>query len=362
MKGLLSLGAEALKSNFQRPPFPFKLTFAVTYRCNSRCATCSIWRRKSKDELSLREMEKFFSENRGFRWVAITGGEPFLRKDLFGICKAMSRTNPLSVVTITTNGLLPGRVVKETKRILRLRIPRLILTLSCDGPGPVHDRIRGVPGNFEKLCGIYSSLRGLQNENFRIFFGFTLSFLNSDQFEPLFSELNSRFPEISYDRIHANVFHYSPHFYMNRRIPGSWKKKTERAIGEILEKRRFSLLDPLGFLERKYLEGSVEYLRTGKSPLPCKACSASLFLDPQGTLYPCTIWDRKLGNIRKDPRISSLWNSEFAKETAKAAEKLDCPNCWTPCEAYQTISGNFLRAAFWNIPRRGRKRAQGTRP
>jgi len=26
------------------------------------------------------------------------------------------------------------------------------------------------------------------------------------------------------------------------------------------------------------------------------------------------------------------------------AEALRCPNCWTPCEAYQTIAGNMAKS------------------
>jgi len=345
VKDLVPLGLDALRSNFARPPSPFKLTFAVTYNCNSRCKTCSIWEKKSTGELSLSEIRKFFASNGGFRWIAITGGEPFLRQDLYGIVKAAVDTNPVSVLTITTNSLIPSRVVSDVKKMLGLKIPRLILTLSCDGPGKIHDSVRGVPGNFEKICGIYSSLKEHQSENFKIFFGFTLSSFNPNQFEPLYRELNRRFPEIGYDRVHVNVFHYSPHFYSNKRVSG-WEARAKREISRIISKRKYSPLDPLGFLEKKYLEGAREFLGTGKSPLPCKAASSSVFLDPHGNVYPCTIWNKVLGNVRKTPSISSFWNSEETALTARKASSLKCPQCWTPCEAYQTIAGNVGKSLF----------------
>ena len=74
--------------------------FAVTYRCTSRCRTCSIWKmdQPERGELSLEEIRGLFSSNRGFlrdvRSIQITGGEPFLRADLpelvSSICEQLS--------------------------------------------------------------------------------------------------------------------------------------------------------------------------------------------------------------------------------------------------------------------------------
>lgn len=348
----MRLGLEAARSNLVRPPFPFKLTFAVTYNCNSRCKTCGIWKRpfakpgaSGNDDMSLAQIRRLFSRNSGFRWVALTGGEPFLRRDIAGIAKAIKDSCPLEVLTITTNSLSPPAVVREVKRILGLKIPKLILTLSCDGPPEVHDAVRGRAGNFEKICAVYSQLRGLQSPRFRIFFGMTLSAFNPGAFEPLHKELHRRFPEIGYDRIHVNVFHYSGHFYGNSAIEGKWKARVGKEIGEIMGKRKFSPLDPVGFLESRYLAGAQKFLASGKSPLPCAAASSSLFLDPFGNVYPCTIWNRRLGNIRKGERLADIWNSKEFAETARAAKELTCPQCWTPCEAYQSIAGNVAKAA-----------------
>lgn len=346
MKDLFPLGLASLASNFKRSPSPFKLTFAVTYNCNSKCKTCSIWKKRSSGELSLGEIGKFFSKNKSLRWIAITGGEPFLRRDLPQIVKYAQKTNPVSVLTITTNCLLPEKILSDMKRILRLGIPRLILTLSCDGPPKVHDEIRGVKGNFEKVCRVYSSLKGLQSERFKIFFGMTISAFNIGQFENLKKELSERFPEIGYDRLHVNVFHYSPHFYSNKILPSEWEARARREILEIALKRKFSPLDPLGYLESGYLKGVSRYLKTKKSPLPCKAASSSAFLDPYGNIYPCTVWNKILGNVKKTPSLGEIWKGGEAVAASKKASCLECPNCWTPCEAYQTIAGNFARSLF----------------
>ena len=41
--------------------FPMNLTLGLSYKCNSKCKTCNIWRKKDfSQELSLSEFEKIF--------------------------------------------------------------------------------------------------------------------------------------------------------------------------------------------------------------------------------------------------------------------------------------------------------------
>ena len=102
---LLGLGMTALKSNFANLEKPYKLTFAITYRCQSRCLTCNIWQMKPTNELGLDEIRKFAMAN-SFKWIEITGGEPFLRSDIVEVVKAfLEGSKDLYIVTIPTNSL-----------------------------------------------------------------------------------------------------------------------------------------------------------------------------------------------------------------------------------------------------------------
>jgi len=77
--------------------------------------------------------------------------------------------------------------------------------------------------------------------------------------------------------------------------------------------------------------------------LPCKALSVSCFIDPYGTIYPCTIFNKKLGNLRQaNYNLKKIWNSKKSAEVRKLIKENKCPGCWTPCEAYQTILGNLI--------------------
>ena len=69
-----SLVRKILLSNFIRLPEPYKLTFSVTYRCNSRCKTCRIWERGAEDELTCEEIDRIF-RNLNTEWVNLTDSE-----------------------------------------------------------------------------------------------------------------------------------------------------------------------------------------------------------------------------------------------------------------------------------------------
>ena len=53
MSAYISLFKNIISSNFARLAFPYKLTFAVTYRCNYTCKTCNIWQKDTKMSLRL---------------------------------------------------------------------------------------------------------------------------------------------------------------------------------------------------------------------------------------------------------------------------------------------------------------------
>lgn len=87
--------------------------------------------------------------------VGISGGEPTLREDLPDFCRAVIDMLPnLQGLSITSNALLPGHLEEFLPRIhdlCRSRNIRFTMNFSMDGVGEVHDRVRGVPGAYEKL-------------------------------------------------------------------------------------------------------------------------------------------------------------------------------------------------------------------
>jgi len=100
---------------------------AITYRCDSRCTTCNIWKIQNhqKDELTLGEIDSFFKENREFlkdvESIQITGGEPYLREDLTEIIKKYMKPSQCAPTGYQLTACYQGRYVIQLERCARVR-------------------------------------------------------------------------------------------------------------------------------------------------------------------------------------------------------------------------------------------------
>lgn len=89
-----------------------------------------------------------------------------------------------------------------------------------------------------------------------------------------------------------------------------------------------------------------KYYETHQSPLPCAALSSSCFIDAYWNLFPCSIWDKKMGNLRQNGfDLKTLWESDRRRGLREEVIAERCSHCWTPREAYPEIFGDLGRAA-----------------
>src|SRR5262245_26565450 len=125
-----------------------KLPILVLYphsRCNCRCVMCDIWKTTDTQEITVEDLDRHAAdiESLGVQWVVFSGGEPLMHSDLFRLC---ARLRTLGIrLTILSSGLLlekyAGSIVEHVDEVIA----------SLDGPPDVHDRIRRVPGAFERM-------------------------------------------------------------------------------------------------------------------------------------------------------------------------------------------------------------------
>ena len=111
------------RTGLMGPSSPYILTFSVTNMCNSRCKTCDIWKHGNQKEaiqkeLTLKEIEKIFKNMQGVFFFNLSGGEPYLRKDLPQIIELACKYLKPSIIHSTTNCILNENVVTKTKEIL----------------------------------------------------------------------------------------------------------------------------------------------------------------------------------------------------------------------------------------------------
>jgi MoaA/NifB/PqqE/SkfB family radical SAM enzyme len=329
-----------------------KLNLALTYWCQYRCKTCNIWRRKPADELSTDELTALVRRNPDITWVDLTGGEIFLRRDIDDILgMVVSEWRHLALLHFPTNGFLTDRIVRSVERIAGRGPARTIITVSVDGDEALNDDVRGVAGGFVRQMETFAALKRI--DGVTAFLGMTLSSHNLGQFERTLDACARACPGLTADDLHLNIAQLSGHYFDNEGEPGT-RPDPQAARAEIAAYRRLRRhpRSPAELLERSYLRHLDTFLTTGRTPMPCHALRASCFIDPWGVVFPCITWSRPIGRLREHGmRLAPIWEATETRVVQAGIWKGQCPQCWTACEAYQSILGNLL--AFRGAPRGG---------
>lgn len=334
---LLAANVSSLRS-------PLKVNLCVTYRCQYRCKTCNIWRRTPQNELTTDELLSFVDANKDVAWLDVTGGEIFLRSDIeeFLLAVAVSWRR-LALLHFATNGFLTDKIVAATRRTARATKAAVIVTVSLDGDETLNDHIRGIRGGFRRQIETFNRLRDIPGV--RAVLGMTLSSYNVGHVEETFEACQAECPDLAIEDFHVNVAQRSSHYYGNAE-EDCIEAPRDRTLQELRVYRRLRgfQISPSGWLESQYLHYLDEFLRTGVSPMRCHALRSSCFVDSWGAVYPCITYARPIGNLRETGMaLAPIWRSETRSTTQQEIWGGNCPQCWTACEAYQSILGNLLR-------------------
>jgi MoaA/NifB/PqqE/SkfB family radical SAM enzyme len=333
---------------------PYKMNFAVTNRCNSRCITCQTWQEyqrnpdKRKEELSLDEISRIFKNISSYvRWMSLTGGEPFLRDDLIDIARVAAEKIPeLALIAIPTNGLLVERILKYINHMKSIEGPDISISFSLDGPPSIHNEQRGISGAYEITWKSYIEASKLvqNNKRFHIHLETTISSHNIQYLRPFFEELLNDGHNLIVTVAHDAYLYKNTG---NKNISLNPNDRTTRELFSFLYDY-YSWLRPVDILNKAFIRRLPHFLENGnKQVLPCAALKCSFALNPYGGVLPCLMWGKVLGNVRdSNLSITAILNTTYARDIRRQIMESKCPNCWTPCEAIQTIIQNAPRSLF----------------
>lgn len=314
------------------PLYPFGAVFVVTDRCNARCRMCDIWKYR-RNELDWKIFRDYLRSPvmTGIVNAAFTGGEPTLRNDLdlfFG--ELLDRCPRLESVNISTNALLPDRLVEILERFAAIRRGRnrevnILVQMSLDGPGEIHDRIRGVPGAYGKVMESLMRVRRLTEPGIDQYFLCVLQPDNIDhldRIESMFADLNRPVTynvlcDASYvisDR--SSCLHLTPD--QKNRISAFFMRQLSRP--------------DLDFRHRYHYREIVQWTSLPYRPRPCGLITQHIIVGSDGRLLPClNSGEIVYPDIRIPDELNRFWRSAERRRINRRILKELCPGCRAGC-------------------------------
>ena len=332
------------KINYPLMP-PQVLQISLTYRCNLRCKMCNIaGLLPQEEELSTEQVYRVINEAKdyGIKEILLTGGEPFLRKDIFQICNYSAEKKLRSI--ITTNGICIDSHLANA--IAKSGIGHIHFSL--DGLEATNDFFRG-DGTFGKVREAVYVL-DQKRKNHRFFsLGIACTVMNKNVKE--LADLVGLADELNIDVINFQPLINDNANFLNKDLPPFWLDEEEITIlqQEIVKIKSYKPRHVTVYEEPK-LELLIKYYR-GKLTQKNWVCFGGFktaficFEKNQPFVYSC---HGICGNMDK-VSLKEAWTSREAHRLrlqSKNCKNLCMQSCYSR-EADQSLS-NLLKLYFKN--------------
>lgn len=321
---------------------PMTLTYSVTAACQSKCKTCQIGAMFCQDptrmekDLKLEEIEKIFSSMHPVYFFNMSGGEPFMRKDLPEIVELACKYLKPKVVHTPTNAILTDRIVENTEKIIRIvrnYNPSVPVTVkpSIDGVGELHDEIRGVKGNFDCLLRTIDGLKRLEDKysNFHLELGTVISNFNIDHLDEIEDFVHSLGVESYRNEVaecRTEFFNLNDPITPPADVYQKLIKDFARKVEENISSKK-SLAKTTEALRVVYYNIAGKILEEQRQVIPCYAGVSNVHINYDGGVWPCCVlgYDQQMGNLRDyNYDFQKLWHSEQAEKVRKYIKGKNC--------------------------------------
>ena len=249
---------------------PVLAIFEACLRCNSQCGYCDLPLNQGRDELSRQDIQQIFTKlyhDDGIRYLFIQGGEPLLRKDLWGILEDLAAIG--FNLGLVTNGTLLKPAFVNHLATLPISISVSLDTLNRAR----YASIRGA----DQLPQVLEGIAHLKN------------FPHAKYVTCIISEKNRNdvLDVVQFARSHGFIpvvgaYHWGIERYGKVDLALQYERSAAiHAFEQVYE----SGMVPSGYF-RQYLQDNIRWLQ-GKSLAPCDAGRYSVSIDASGNVAPC---------------------------------------------------------------------------
>lgn len=286
------------------------LTVISTFRCNSRCQMCYIWKNPTepKEEISIETLSKLPG---GFDNLNVSGGEPTLRRDLHELIQEL---HPKARITeISSNGLHPERILPIIKQF-----PDIKVRFSVEGDEVTSNEIRGEKDGFRKKLDGIRMLREAGGKD--LGFAMVIQDENADQLVKVYEMTRAEGIELATSTLHnAWQFYKNDNYFYNR---VNVAREVEGLVESMLKTNKVKNWF------RAYLNlGLIEKILGHDRLIPCTAGRDFAFIDPWSDVWACNVRsDLPMGNLARQD-WSEIMESEVARQTLHKVAQCS-QNCW----------------------------------
>jgi len=319
--------------------FDFFVQWHLTERCNLACSHC-YQEGKNTVEIGLPEVKdaignisdtiKHWSDTYAIPFSVsfnVTGGEPFLRKDLPEVLKEIHKRN--FGIYLLTNGTL---VDSERARMLS-DLPVRGVQVSLEGPEEIHEKIRGKRSFSSAIRGIEC----LRDADIKVTINVTLSEINAGYFDDMVTiATNLGVSRLGFSRLVP----YGRGFNLLGNLLG--KERLREVYEKILGRKKSGIEvvtgDPIASQVNREISDDVD----DSFPIGgCAAAVSGLTLLPDGTVTPCRRLGIPIGNILRDS-LREIWATSDVLNALRDrnAYKGKCRTCkrWSVCRGCRAIA------------------------
>lgn len=338
----------------------------VTSRCNAFCKTCFYHEELNHPgDMTFEQIEKISRTMPSITDLWLSGGEPTLRRDVSEIIDIFVCNNGVSRVIIPTNGLIKSRVCEIVDRALASH-PKLdlYLNIALDGYGETHDRIRGVPGNWQKALQCIEALYPLKKKHrdrFRLNVNTVVCADNYTEIEKLSEymwknfELDGQyFNIIRGDTAVGDVIKQVP----PEALPGMYayvsrltKRYGDRMFADDDGGKRFvKNVAYVGAITTHYRTQQANFQKSTAWPFPCTAGETTAVIDYNGDVRACELREKfaTLGDFDYD--FSALWEANERGQELQAIDGGKACWCTHVCFIHDSMR-HSRRALLYELPK-----------
>jgi Fe-coproporphyrin III synthase len=335
---------------------PVDALFFITYRCTSKCRTCTLWQRSdSAGELSLDEWKRAVDmcHEMGVKGVELFGGDALLRLDVLIPLVAYIKTKDgMETDLVTNSNLLTDEVAEQ---LVAAGIDDI--WFSIDGVSAWHNQIRGRDDAFEKVDKAIDSVLKARGAGCRprIRANTTISNLNWDHFDEVLAYAESKgmdFLHCEYagefwdellDRSVIDGVRPNPYFVRQEGRSILVTAEQARIIKAKLVQMKKDVRRMKISLQSENVDRlTIDQMTTGLCDnRRCYISRTKVTIDPRGNVVGCGFFGGwKLGNI-KEQRLRDIWDNDRHRRFMKHFAKRDmaiCDHC---------IMGVQRNPSFW---------------